>query len=131
MSILNRYGPCWGLRLFRLGKHQIELWFCPSGYQITPHCHPNLDIELFFIWGIKCYFERYKLGGQKDGIMVTFPKSFLKRFTIKNYHFHWFKVSKWPLVFINYERWIGAGKPLSASKDFLCQDKEDKQTSFH
>ncbi len=38
-------------------------------------------------------------------------------FTINAGDIHYFTVSKWPLIFVNFEKWIDV-KPTSASEDF-------------
>src|SRR5579859_3900335 len=102
MKIINRHKSCIGITLFRLFNLNIELWYCPRGFKIEPHSHPEEDIQLMYLFGkTTFYLVHESIGG--------------KRFIPKWYHFghcfsvpagfeHWFVVSKWPLIFINFAK---------------------------
>ena len=118
MSLINRYGPCWGLTLFRWGQRRAEIWFCPVGYKIIEHRHPAEDVELMFIFG-KTKFSRRDMMTHKVESLVTSWKYFLRRFTVMHYHYHWFEVGNWPLVFINFQKFFPGITPASAAIDFI------------
>lgn len=40
-----------------------------------------------------------------------------RMFTINSGDIHYFKVSKWPLIFMNIEKWKDGVRPSSAAKD--------------
>ncbi len=122
MKIINRYGPCWLLTLFKFKRLQIELVYCPPHYEITPHSHDNQDIKLVFLFGHNIRFFRWRSG---QGLISFFARSrhIFKVFTINSGDIHYFRVSRWPLIFINIERWKCV--PSSASIDFqLAKEKQ-------
>ena len=138
--IIRRHEDCIGFLLARFGRHQIELWCCPTGYEIPEHCHPCETIELFFLYGHDVLFSKRDLRlCDEQKVKVSFPRDIFKHFTIKGSEAHYFKVpkgrGKW-LVFINWEKWIDGCRPSSASEDFVytpkgkeelkCREEEDK-----
>jgi len=40
-----------GLRLFRWGNRQLELWWFPAGEVVEDHIHNHAVVRLFFIFG--------------------------------------------------------------------------------
>jgi len=115
--ILFKHETCWCLTLFRSKHNNIEIVFCPKGYKIQPHTHPNINIELVFLFGRAVFHRISNLTGKKS-IKVEFPYSFGKHFSIAHNHKHWFEVSTLPLIFINWEKWLNGIKPTSAAVDF-------------
>ena len=123
-GLIRFYEQCVGISLPAIGRYKIELWWCPSGYKIIPHSHDNQDIELCFLFGHDTTFYRKKQEELfSDSYTPNWPKDIGKVFTISAGTIHWFEVSKWPLVFINFEKWKPGIKPTSASVDF----KKEKQ----
>lgn len=122
MAILNKYGPCRGLTLFKWRQLRVELWYIPSGYSIVEHRHPSEDVELMYLMGSTDFFRRSIKTGIPEMAEVRWPRDFGKRYSVMNYHTHWFSVGKWPLVFINFQRFLPGLKPTSASVDFLITE---------
>jgi hypothetical protein len=96
-------------------RKNVEVWYCPSGYTIKKHSHPEENIELMYILG-KTTFYRER-------------ESKIEKFTPRYYHMfrsfsvnagdnHWFDVANFPLVFINVATFLEGKKPKSASVDF-------------
>src|SRR4051812_44127042 len=98
--MIERYESCWILSLPAIGKYKIEFVYAPSGYEIAPHTHSNQDIKLMLLFGHNVRFFRQNA---KDGL-VNFMARFRhigRIFTINAGDIHYFKVSKWPLIFMN------------------------------
>lgn len=116
MKLIRRYESCIGLSLPSIGRWKLELWFAPSGYQIQPHSHDNVDIWLYLLFGERiCFFRRRK----NDTNWQEFQGRWYhigRRFTIRRGVLHYFHVSRFPLIFLNVEKWYS--KPTSASEDF-------------
>jgi cupin superfamily acireductone dioxygenase involved in methionine salvage len=112
--LINRHRECWGIKLWKWNNFQIELWYCPNGFEIQPHSHDNQDIELTYLWGNAVFFRKFQ-----DGETNSFDTLFAwpgKTFSIPAGTLHWFTVSNKPLIFINREQW--KTKPTSAAIDF-------------
>lgn len=126
----NTYKDAVGYGFWRSKRYYCELWIFPSGFEISPHCHPDENVETILLFG-KGTFSRKN--PTKSGI-----KSFLrdtlfgfKRLSIPGGWFHWFIVDKkWPLVVVNICRFMNGVKPTSASLNItfpgnkISQEKE-------
>lgn len=103
---------------------RFELWYCPTGYTIKPHRHPNAKIRLTALWG-SATFVRIKDGIKKsfkfDGVRTMF-----KTFNIGAADWHWSEKIESSIIFFNNETWTT--KPTTASQDFelMPQDLKDK-----
>ena len=117
MSIINRHGPCFGITLYRWFNTRAEIWFIPKNYTINEHTHPNEDVELCFIAG-RTDFCRRNLYTDKVESAVTTWRSLFTCFSVKHYHSHWFRTATYPLIFINFQTFIGNHTPVSAAVDF-------------
>jgi hypothetical protein len=117
--MIQRYESCIGLSFPAIGRWKIEFWFCPANYAIKKHCHPKLDIKLFFIFGAGTTFFRErntKYSSKLDSYAVKGWRDFGRCFTILRTDYHYFTVSKFPLIFMNVEKWYST--PTSASESF-------------
>lgn len=117
MNWVNRYESCVGFPLFKSKKYYVELWFCPIGYKIREHCHPNEYVELMFIFGKTTFFRREKKD-QKEQSFTPKWYNIFKTFSVPFGFYHRFEVSNLPLIFINFSRFLSNIKPVSASVDF-------------
>lgn len=114
--LIQRHESCIGLSLPAFGRYKIEVWFAPRGYSIKEHTHPNENIKLLFLFGSNIRFHRRQAGFLLgESFFATF-RNIGKIFTINAGDAHWFEVSDWPLIFVNFETWLN-GKPSSAAKD--------------
>lgn len=111
---LFRYERCLILVLPSIGRWQLELVYCPPQYEIKPHTHSNQDIKLITLFCHNIKFYRQKPGGNLISFHARIRHIF-KVFTIRANDIHFFRVSRWPLVFINIERWHTT--PTSAAID--------------
>ena len=117
MSLFHKYESCIGIPLFKSKCRYVELWYCPKGYVIKEHSHPNEHIELMYIFG-KTIFYRRNPETEDEDILEPAWFQFMKCFTVPAGFFHYFKVSNLPLIFINFSRFLNNTKPTSASVDF-------------
>lgn len=128
MTLIDRHGPCIGLRLFKSKKRFIQLWYCPRNYQVESHSHNDQNIELMYLFG-KTTFHRVKdeVTGAGTFFETHYPlvESFtprwyhiFTRFTVRCAQVHWFSVSYLPLIFVNFAIFIDGKEPTSAAIDF-------------
>lgn len=130
MKIFYKHGPCKGMTLFRWGRFNIEIWFCPPRFQIEEHRHPSQDIELMFLYGDAFISRRHKddpYGHYQMYGTVKFPYDTFKHFTVLAEHFHYFTVNEKWFVFLNISKWRKGHKPTSASVDFELSNNFDGQ----
>lgn len=125
MSIINYHESCVGIVLFKWRQKFIQLWYCPKGYEIKPHSHPEEDIELMYLFGSTVFYRQnqninYIIRGWLDNPESYKPKWYnvFRRFSVPANTKHWFIVSKWPLIFINFSTFSEGNKPKSAAVDF-------------
>jgi hypothetical protein len=124
--MLKRYERCIGLSFPAIGRFKIEIWFCPPGYTIREHTHPNEDIKLILLFGHQVKFHRRKKGESDNCSFMARFRHIGRVFTINAGDAHFFEVSKWPLVFMNVEKWKDGVTPTSASDDLhLTSAKEN------
>jgi hypothetical protein len=116
--LIKQYESCIGLSLPAIGRWKIEFWYCPANYAIKRHRHPELDIKLIFLFGSRTEFfrERQTANGVESSSKVVGWRDFGRCFTIRRGDFHFFTVSKFPLIFMNVEKWYST--PTSASESF-------------
>ena len=114
MKLFYKYEQCLVLSFPAFGKYKIEIVYAPPGYSIKPHTHPYQDIKLILLFGHDIKFFRQKPGGYLISFHARVRHVF-KTFTICANDIHYFRVSRWPLIFINFERW--KSKPTSAAID--------------
>lgn len=124
MAIFNRYESCRGFTIFKFKKFRIEIWYCPAKYEIIEHRHPEEDIELIFIFG-QTVFSRRDINSGVIESLATSWKMFGRKFSVKHYHSHWFKVGRLPLIFINVQRFFNDYDVKSAAQDFLVENRKD------
>jgi hypothetical protein len=116
--MIKRHESCWGLSFPAIGKWKVEFWFCPPNYEIRKHKHPNVNIQLFFLFGHNVEFYRERSGPNEPIIARRTVKCWhtFSRFNILRGDYHSFSVSRFPLVFMNVEEWFA--EPTSAADDF-------------
>lgn len=117
MSIFNSHGPCRGITLFKRKNKRVELWVIPANYSITPHSHPQEDVELMYLFGDAAFY-RQDTNGCPEEFKPKWFRDVFRKFSVKHFHVHWFSVSKWPLVFINFQTFRNGAIPVSAAIDF-------------
>lgn len=127
--MIKRHEKCYGISSPAIGRYKIELWFCMPKYKIQPHAHPNIDINLYFVFGRLCKFVK-----ETDKGIVSFvanwPRHFLSKFHLAPNTMHWFEVSNFPLIFLSVEKWNDGIKPTSASEDFKLKQIEKVNNTY-
>lgn len=120
-KLINRHGPCIGIRLWKCGQKFIQLWIVPPNYTIEPHSHDDEDIELMYIWGKTTFYR------EKTPLIIieefTPDQNYDigKCFTVPAGTMHWFKTTTTRLIFINFSEFLPNTKPRSAALDFNKQ----------
>ncbi len=107
--MIHRHNRCVGFTLFKIGRKQVELWFCPKGEVIESHVHQKMDSKILFLWG------------KIDGTIGERTKRLdwrhvFRRFKIPSNVTHSAKVLGF-CVFANIETW-NVPNPSSAAIDF-------------
>ncbi len=111
-----------GWKLLQFGKYRIELWWFPSGFFIEKHAHPLENIEVLYLFG-SVKFYRTDPNGNFE---VSWRSNFIpKLLSLPAGYYHWFYVSNFPLVAINFSKFFSKYKPVSASEDILFKEKEN------
>jgi hypothetical protein len=108
---MHRHNGCIGITLFRFGRRQLEVWYCPGGEVIKTHCHEKIDSTLIILAG-----EMEGTIGSRTG--KTGWYDFLRRFRVPRGVLHSAKITGRFCIFANYERWTG--RPSSAAVDFTA-----------
>jgi hypothetical protein len=108
------------MTLWSWGQRRAEIWFCGPNYEIKEHRHPNEDIEIMYLFGSANFYRRDINTGEAFFKPMTW-RSFMRKFTINNFHVHWFSVGRWPMIVISFQRFLKGAKPVSAASDFLTQ----------
>jgi|3_EtaG_2_1085321.scaffolds.fasta_scaffold392673_1 quercetin dioxygenase-like cupin family protein len=98
-----------GLRLFRCGGKQLEMWWFPAGEVVEDHIHKFATVRLFFLLG-KMTFWSEPTGEKSKTLMV--PGSTLK---IPAGVAHGARVDYPFSVFLTYEKW--SEPPSSIAQD--------------
>jgi len=117
MSLVHRYEQCIGIPLFKSKRRYVEIWYCPRGYKIKEHSHPNERIELMYIFGKTTFFRREKKDQKEQSFTPKWYHCF-RTFSVPYGFLHRFEVSNLPLIFINFSKFFPGYEPVSASVDF-------------
>lgn len=115
--MIHRYEKCIGIPLFKSGRFYVEIWFCPRGYKIKEHSHPNETIELMYLFGKTTFFRREKTNQPEQSFTPKWYHMF-RTFSVPYGWFHRFEVSSMPLIFVNFSKFFLGYEPVSASVDF-------------
>lgn len=109
--MINRHNKCVGLTIFRLGRRQLELWYCPQGEIIEPHVHNKIDSTLIILGGSMTGYigERHGRIGWRD---------FLRFFFIPAGVVHGANITGRFCLFANFETWRKGDALTSAAIDF-------------
>lgn len=105
--MILRHGRCLGLRLFRWGRKQLEVWFAPMDERIEGHCHTQFDSKIVLIFG-----RAWGWNGSKTGNLKKF-----KVYDVPTQCWHSAYVFN-SCVFFNLETWTGDKPMSSACVDF-------------
>ena len=112
--MLTKFQRCRGLRLFRWGRFQIELWYCPAKELIPWHCHPNIKSTYVHLRGTVNWHKKFEDSIlSKEKLLTNRNFGFTYTLTENVYHAAY---TFTPLLFLNIERW--ACTPSSAAIDF-------------
>jgi hypothetical protein len=109
--MIVRHNRCRGLKLWKWGRTQIELWWCPALEKIETHTHEEFDGLIVYLAGKMVFWTPTKT-------RVIGWRDFLKTLKIPAGLPHG-AIGRWPhgCLFLNFERWKNA--PTSASTDFV------------
>lgn len=113
MSIFRRHNRVRGVRIWKWGTFQIEVWFCPKEEFIEPHVHQRIDSTLVLLAGEMLGTIRDKTG------WVRCPEDRFRKFHVPAGTVHSAKIGRF-CVFANIERWGWTGDVTSAADDFTA-----------
>ena len=110
--MFQRHNRCRGLRVWKWGRWQVELWFCPRGEHIEPHVHKKIDSTIFFIAGHMTGRIQERIGN------LDWPADSFRRFDIPAGVEHEARIGSF-CIFANFERWK-SDDVTSACDDFTA-----------
>lgn len=109
--MIRRHNRCRGIRLWKWGRFQIEVWFCPKGEVIETHAHQHIDSKIIVLYG--------GMWGS-IGNRVGSPRRF-KAFEVPAGVRHGAAISDYQCcIFANVERWKNGVDVTSAAEDFTA-----------
>lgn len=108
--MISRFQRCIGLRLLRLGRWQVELWWCPRREVIPEHTHLQFDGMLVFLGGRM----RWSMAGRERSVGW---RDLLRAWRVPAGIPHAARVTGRFGLFLNIEHW--SGDPTSAAIDFV------------
>lgn len=108
--MIIRFQKIRGIRLFRWGKTQAELWLAPGGETLPMHTHTHCSSRIIYLLGKMTFW----FGPHSCDLSM---RSFLKNFVIPAGAPHGGQVTGRFVLFINFERWNST--PTSAAHDFI------------
>lgn len=118
-----RFQNCRGVRLFRLGSWQAEVWYCPAGEVIPPHHHEHIDSRIVYLAGQMIFVRDSAVK-----LMSRWRDRF-KFLRVRPNQLHYAAVTGRFGLFLNLEHWTG--KPTSAAVDFQPHDTDQTTTDPH
>lgn len=111
MSLLRRHNKVRGIRLWKWGNFQVEVWFAPAGEIIEPHVHQNIHSTIVFLAGDMVGRIQERVG------VLKWPADSFRRFRVPAGTVHEARIGKF-CIFANIERW--SAPPTSAAEDFTA-----------
>ena len=105
---MRKHKRCRGIRLWKWGRFQIELWWFPQSEEIEPHVHKHIDSNIVLLYGVMSG----NIGGQNG-----FPRTW-KGYPVPAGVIHSAKAYT-NCIFINIERWT-SDDVTSAAVDFTA-----------
>ena len=110
MGLFLQFERARGVRLWRRGHSQAELWYCPRGYTIPEHVHDEMASRITFLGG-RMLFRR------DDRTLHLDWRRLFRTFTVARGQRHGATVTGRFGLFLNHETWLTT-TPTSASHDF-------------
>ena len=111
MGMILKFKRCRGLRVWRWGRVQVELWWCPSLETIPPHTHEEFDGLIVYLAGRMLFWTETKS-------RVIGWRDWLKTLSIPAGTMHGaIGRGRFGCLFLNFERWKH-DRPSSAAIDF-------------
>ena len=110
--MIRRHNRCLGIRIWKWGRFQCELWFAPKGEFIEPHVHEHINSKIIFLAG-----EMLGSIGERAGLL-KWPKDIGRAFHVPAGMTHSALVGSF-CVFANAERWTN-DEVTSAAADFTA-----------
>lgn len=108
---IQRKHGCIGIRLLRVGRRQIEVWFCPRGVTIPDHTHSDIDVTLVMLGGRM----QGKIGDRQGPVGWN---DLFRRFEIMAGTVHSAVVTGAFCIFASFETWRKGAAVTSAAIDF-------------
>jgi quercetin dioxygenase-like cupin family protein len=105
-----RFQRSLGIRIFRFGKVQAELWLCPKGERLPAHRHAKMESRITFVAG-RMLFTR------DDRTIPLGLGQTLRTFKVAAGQAHSAIVTGLFGIFLNVESWTE--RPTSAAHDFI------------
>ena len=95
--IAKKYN-CLGIKLFKFGKYQAYIWFCPKDSVIKEHTHNEVKVRIIYLFG-RIIFSK----DRRSKLMSI--KHFLRSFIINPQQLHAAIACSFS-AFITFEKWL-------------------------
>lgn len=105
--MILRHGRCLGLRLFRWGRKQLEIWFAPKDERIESHIHQTMDSKIVLLVG-----RVWGRNGSKTGLVHALHSYLIPASTPHSAY------ALTVCIFLNFETWKDSNPISSACVDF-------------
>lgn len=115
--ILTRYGPCWGLTLWRWGRRKVELWYAPANYETPEHRHDLSDSEFTILWARDRVIYRV-IDGMVQSYRANTPGVWGRWLSVRAGTPHAFKAGATFMLWLVVQRWREGVKVTSVAEDF-------------
>lgn len=114
---LNRYGPCTGLTLFKLGRFKAELWHAPADFTPPEHTHECSDGEFTILYSKNRRIYR-RIGNTVNAYIANTPEAWGKFLSVRAGTPHAFGKGDSCMVWICFEKWKHGTRVTSVAEDF-------------
>ena len=113
MGLVRKHKRCRGLLLWKWGRTQVELWWCPAREIFESHRHEEFDGRIVYLAGRMFFWTDWNSKSRRIGW-----RDFLKTLSIPAGTEHGAIGKGWfGCLFLNIETWKH-DRPTSAAVDF-------------
>ncbi len=116
--MIARYGPCWGITLFRWFRWKLELWYAPAWFATPEHTHENSDGEFTILWSRYRRIYR-KVHDRTDDYIAMHPYCWGKWLSVRAGTPHAFESGDSCMIWLCWQTWKKGVKVTSPADDFV------------
>lgn len=119
--MIMRYGPCKGLRLFKIGRYACDIWYAPSYYSVQEHTHPNSDGKFWVIYGRDRLIYKYRADNLVNRIqyILRWPSCMLHVLNVRHNERHGFMSGSTCMIWFCFQTWKPDSEVTNIIDDFV------------